>query len=191
MKIIGNKGFTLIELMVTTAVVAVLLSAGVPTFSAMIKNNRLVAENHALRAVLSAARSEARAQRTIATVCRSENGRNCSTGDWGAGYIAFIDLDNDRQLDEADGEQLLQSRVQDTRNVVVRYSQSSDILQFNSNGNAVDSNGTFTFCDDRGAAQAHGLIVSAIGAVRTAVASEADDSSHIVQDHAGNDVSCL
>lgn len=190
MKIIGNKGFTLIELMVTLAVVAVLLSAGVPSFSALIKNNRLVAENYALRAMLGAARSEAQTQRTTVTVCRSANGLNCSTGDWGAGYIAFIDLDNDRQLDEADGEQLLQSRVQDTQNVVVRYSQGSDVLLFNSNGNAVNSNGTFTFCDDRGAAEAHGLIVSAIGAVRSAVASEAEDSSNIVQDHAGNDVSC-
>jgi type IV fimbrial biogenesis protein FimT len=190
MKTIVSKGFTLIELMVTMAVVAVLLSAGVPTFSALIKNNRLVTENYALRTVLSAARSEAQTQRTTVTVCRSANGLNCSTGDWGAGYMAFIDLDNDRQLDEEDGEQLLQSRVQDSSNVVVRYSRASDVLLFNSNGNAVDSNGTFTFCDDRGAEKARGLIVSAVGALRAAVASEADDSSHIVKDHAGEDVSC-
>lgn len=190
MKIIGNRGFTLIELMVTLAVVAVLLSAGVPTFSALIKNNRLVTENYALRAVLSAARSEAQTQRTTVTVCRSANGLDCSTGDWGAGYMAFIDLDNDQQLDEDDGEQLLQSRVQDSSNVVVRYSQSSDILQFNSNGNAVGSNGTFTFCDDRGAVEARGLIVSPVGSVRSAVASEAEDSSNIVKDHENNDVSC-
>jgi len=176
--------------MVTLAVVAVLLSAGVPTFSTLIKNNRMEAENYALRSVLSTARSEARIQRTTVTVCRSEDGLNCSTGDWGAGYMAFIDIDNDRQLDEEDGEQLLQSRVQDSSNVVVRYSQASDILQFNSNGNAVGSNGTFTFCDDRGAAEARGLIVSVVGALRAAVASEAEDSSHIVQDHENNDVSC-
>jgi type IV fimbrial biogenesis protein FimT len=104
--------------------------------------------------------------------------------------MAFIDLDNDGQLDEGDGEQLLQSRVQGSSNVVVRYSQALDILRFNSNGNAIGSNGTFTFCDDRGAAEARGLIVSPVGSVRSAVASEADDSSHIVQDHENNDVSC-
>ena len=103
MNINGNRGFTLIELMVTMAVVAVLLSAGVPTFSALIQNNRLVTENYALRAVLSAARSEAQTQRTTVTVCRSANGLDCSTVDWGAGYIAFIDLDNYQQLDEDDG----------------------------------------------------------------------------------------
>jgi type IV fimbrial biogenesis protein FimT len=190
MKIKGNNGFTLIELMVTMAVVAVLLSAGVPTFSAMVKNNRLMTENYALRTVLNAARSEAQMQRTAVTVCRSANGINCSTGDWGAGYIAFIDLDGDLQVDDADGEQLLQGRVQDNQSVVLTYSESSDILRFDSNGNAVGSSGTFTFCDDRGAGEARGLIISAVGAVRAAVASEEDDSSRIVQDHTGIDLSC-
>ena len=188
MKTTKNSGFTLIELMVTMSVVAVLLSAGVPSFSAMIKNNRMVTENYALRTVLGAARSEAQTQRTAVTVCRSANGIDCSTGDWGAGYMAFIDLDDDEQLD-AD-EQLLQSRVQDAQGVVVRYSQAADILTFNSSGTAVGSNGTFTFCDDRGAVEARGLIVSAVGAVRAAMASDAEDSSHVVQDHTGSDVSC-
>jgi type IV fimbrial biogenesis protein FimT len=189
MKMTRNSGFTLIELMVTLAVVAVLLSAGVPSFSALIKNNRLVTENYALRTVLSAARSEAQTQRTAVTVCRSANGIDCSTGDWGAGYMAFIDLDDDLQLD-AD-EQLLQSRVQNTQGIAVRYSQpGNNLLQFNSNGTALGTNGTFTFCDDRGEGEARGLIVSAVGAVRAAMVSEDEDSTLIVQDHTGNDVSC-
>ncbi len=184
----GNSGFTLIEMMVTLAVVAVLLSAGVPSFSAMIMNNRLVTENYALRTVLSAARSEAQTQRTTVTVCRSANAIDCSTGDWSAGYIAFIDLDGDAQRD--DDEQLLQSREKSDHGIALRYSQASDILQFDSRGTAVGSSGTFTFCDARGASEARGLIVSAVGAVRAAMASEDEDSSHVVQDHNGNDVSC-
>ena len=188
MKMTKNRGFTLIELMVTLAVVAVLLSAGVPSFSALIKNNRLVTENYALRTVLGAARSEAQTQRTTVTVCRSANAIDCSTGDWGAGYIAFIDTDGDNQLDN--DEQLLQSKEQNTQGIAVRYSQAADILRFNSNGTALGSNGTFTFCDDRGTGEARGLIVSAVGSVRAAVASEEEDSTHIVQDHTGNDVTC-
>ena len=186
-----NRGFTLIELMVTLAVVAVLLSAGVPSFSAMIKNNRLVTENYALRTVLSAARSEAQTQRTTVTVCRSANAIDCSSGDWGVGYMAFIDVDDDGQLDN--DEQLLQSREQNTQGIAISYNQvgAGTTLRFDSSGTALGSNGTFTFCDDRGASDARGLIVTAVGAVRAAVASEDEDSTHIVQDHTGNDVSCL
>ena len=188
MKMTRNRGFTLIELMVTLSVVAVLLSAGVPSFSVMIKNNRLVTENYALRTVLGAARSEAQTQRATVIVCRSANALDCSTGDWGAGYMAFVDLDGDDQLD-AD-EQVLQSRVQNTQGIAIRYSQAGDVLRFNSKGTALGSNGTFTFCDDRGDSEARGIIVSALGALRAAMASEEEDSTHIVQDHTGNDVSC-
>lgn len=194
-KMSRSNGFTLIEMMVTLAVVAVLLSTGVPTFSTMVKNKRIAAEYYALHTLLSAARSEAQIQRTTVTVCRSVNGVNCSTGDWGAGYITFIDTDGDQQVDGADGEQLLHSRVQDAQNVVVRYSHATDLLRFDSNGNAVNSSGeftrgTFTFCDERGAVEARAIIVPAVGAVRSAVASDAAGSRHIVQDHAGEDVTC-
>jgi type IV fimbrial biogenesis protein FimT len=175
-------------MMVTLAVVAVLLSAGVPSFSAMIKNNRLSRENHTLRTVLGAARFEAQTQRTIVTVCRSANAIDCSTGDWSAGYMAFIDLDGDAQLD--DDEQLLQTQEQNTQGIALRYSEAGDILQFDSTGFVVGSAGTFTFCDNRGESDARGLIVSAVGKVRTAMVSEAQGSSHIVQDHKGNDISC-
>ena len=188
MTLARDSGFTLIEAMVTLAVVAVVLSAGVPSFSAMIKNNRLATESHALRTVLSAARFEAQAQRSAVTVCRSTNAIDCSTGDWGAGYMAFIDLDGDAQLD--DGEQLLEYRVQNTQGIGVSYSQAGGILRFDGSGNAAESNGTFTFCDDRGAVAARGLVVSVVGRVRPAVMSEREGSTHIVQDHDGNDVTC-
>ncbi|CAA0126283.1 Uncharacterised protein [Halioglobus japonicus] len=188
MKVSKHSGFTLIEAMVTLSVVAVLLSTGVPSFSAMIKNNRLATENHALRAVLGTARFEAKAQRAPVTVCRSTNTIDCSAGNWGDGYIAFIDLDGDSHRD--DDEQLLEQRVQENQGIELSYSQPSNILQFDSNGNTADSNGTFTFCDDRGAVAARGLIVSVIGVVRAAVVPQSEGSDRIVQDHAGNEVTC-
>lgn len=191
MKIKNSNGFTLIELMVTMAVAAILLSAGAPSFGTLMKNNRMVAENYALRTVLSAARSEAQTQRTPVTVCRSVDGIECSNGNWAVGYIAFVDLDQDGRLDSADGEQLLQARVQGAVGVVVSFSQATDMLRFDSNGNATGSTGTFTFCDDRGAVAARGIVLSAVGAVRAAAESEGgSDAPDIVDDHAGNDLQC-
>ncbi len=188
MKVKGNAGFSLVELMVTTAVVVVLLSTGVPAFSALIKNNRLETEDYALRTILSAARSEAQTQRTTVTVCRSDNGIDCSSGNWGNGYISFIDLDTDGQLDSA--EQLLEHRSQNIHGITVSYSQAENMLRFDGNGSAVGSSGTFTFCDTQPEIEPRGLVVSVVGSLREAVASKNGDATSIPQDHDGNKLSC-
>lgn len=52
------RGFTLVELMVTMAVAAVLLSLAVPSFTEMIRNNRMTAQANDLITALNLARSE-------------------------------------------------------------------------------------------------------------------------------------
>lgn len=52
-------GFTLIELMVTLAVLAILLTVGVPDFQAFIQKNRISAAANTLISALNLARSEA------------------------------------------------------------------------------------------------------------------------------------
>lgn len=53
------KGFTLIELMVTVAVLALLLTIGIPSFNQVIRDSRLTAQSNDLLGALMAARSEA------------------------------------------------------------------------------------------------------------------------------------
>ncbi|MGI4839188.1 MAG: GspH/FimT family pseudopilin [Janthinobacterium lividum] len=54
-----NKGFSLIELMVTVAVLAILVSVGIPTFSTLIRNNRADADTNEFYRALNYARLEA------------------------------------------------------------------------------------------------------------------------------------
>lgn len=62
----AQKGFTLIELMVTLAVLGVLLGLAAPNFAQMIRDNRAAAEINAVSSMLNYARREAvqRAQKT-------------------------------------------------------------------------------------------------------------------------------
>lgn len=53
------RGFTLIELMVTISIAAILLAIGVPSFQAIIENNRLATQSNELITAVSLARSEA------------------------------------------------------------------------------------------------------------------------------------
>ncbi len=54
-----KAGFTLVELMVTLAVAAILLSIAAPSFSDFIQNNRITSTTNNLIAHLQYARSEA------------------------------------------------------------------------------------------------------------------------------------
>lgn len=55
----NNAGFTLVELMVTVAVVAILLTIGIPAFQSTLDKRRLVGAAEQLQADLQYARSEA------------------------------------------------------------------------------------------------------------------------------------
>ena len=55
----SQYGFNVLELMVAVAVLGVLLGLGVPSFTQMIRDNRVVADTNELVVALSAARSEA------------------------------------------------------------------------------------------------------------------------------------
>lgn len=52
-------GFTLVELMITIAVAAILLATATPSFTSLIQNHRLVAQHNDFVANLNLARSEA------------------------------------------------------------------------------------------------------------------------------------
>lgn len=105
-------GFTLLELMITVALVAVLLGLAIPSFQYVINVGRITSPANELLAGIQVARIESirRGARTV--VCRSDTpdaaGAACSTaaGAWG-GWIAFVDTDNDGALDA--GEAVLRT----------------------------------------------------------------------------------
>ena len=80
----NNKGFTLVELMITLAIAAILMALAVPSFNSTIKNNRISTQANELITSLNYARSEAIRRGADVDVSRDDlnwqNGWDITTG---------------------------------------------------------------------------------------------------------------
>ena len=187
------SGLTLIELLVTVAVVSIMLAVGVPAYQRMTEDNRRVAIINSLAGALNLARSEAVKQARAVTVCASNDGNICSGNpDWSSGWIAFLDQNRDGNPDDANA--LISRQGTLPAGMALRATQFDDntMLQFLPNGRLPatgDPDGTFVLCDTRtnDTTRARALNVNAFGRVTTA---RDTNNSGTRNDVEGNDVTC-
>jgi type IV fimbrial biogenesis protein FimT len=90
-----SLGFTLIELMVTIAVLAIIMGIAVPSFMSTIVNARLTTAANDLLAAIQLTRTEAIRTHGRITLCKATPTANqCDTSaasDWGRGWMVFTD----------------------------------------------------------------------------------------------------
>lgn len=85
-----RTGFTLVELLVALAVLAVLLGVGVPTFRASLERQRISAAVFVVAAQFATARNSAITRREVVSLCPSNNGLDCDEGlDWAGGWLMY------------------------------------------------------------------------------------------------------
>lgn len=99
-----TKGFTLLELLITLAIVAIVVSVGVPSFRGIIMDNRLVTQTNQFVRSINLTRSAAVRYQRNAILCVSANYNaavpSCSAGtDWSNGWIVWVDKNRDSVTD--------------------------------------------------------------------------------------------
>lgn len=156
-----HTGFTLIELMVTLAVLGILLSIGIPSFQNMVLNNRITAQANQVITALNYARSEAVKRAAPATVCSTNGGAACAgSTDWSTGWLVFADGDGDGTVDA--GEAVL--RVWPPLGGGNTLTAGSHLrVTFTAAGSATGFNDTFRLCDKRGTTEMRAIVINAMG----------------------------
>ncbi len=92
----GARGFSLVELMITVAIAAILLALAFPSFTNLIRSNRVTSATNELVATIMLARTEAIRSPGGAAVCTSSDGASCdAAGNWNTGWIVFRDRNSD------------------------------------------------------------------------------------------------
>lgn len=92
-----SAGVTLVELMVTVAVLAVVAAIAFPSFRGVLHSNRVATATNEVVASFALARSEAVRSSQGAGICASTNGSACD-GTWADGLMVWADQNGDGQF---------------------------------------------------------------------------------------------
>jgi type IV fimbrial biogenesis protein FimT len=93
-----QPGFTIIELMVTLAIIAVLLTIVAPSLRDLRMNAAMTGAANDLITDLALARSESVKRGMRTAICTSTSGAACTNSLWGQGWIIYLDSDADGDL---------------------------------------------------------------------------------------------
>jgi len=154
-----HKGFTLIELIVTISVVAILLTIAIPNFQTFVLNNRLTGQANDMMTALNYARSEA-IKRGLPVSMSSNSG----TADWSAGWIVFADPNNDGIFNAGDTKLRAVPALGGSNTLNAGLAA----VTFDSGGFARTSATTFRLCDSRPAAFARSIELLGSGRAKVA-----------------------
>ena len=169
-----SRAFTLIEMMITISILAVLLSLGVPAFKDFALKQQLSAATSALHNDLLLARNQAIHRNVQVIACPWDSSGGCTgAADWSEGWAVFGDSNEDGNYQ---GEEILLRRGQGLENVIIHGAASRPTLRFFSNGTAPGSNGSISICGLGGPQQARKLVISNLGRIRRDQAPSLDEA---------------
>jgi len=159
-------GFTVMELMITLAILATLALMTLPNMKRLIESNRMLSAKNALIASLQQARADAASTTRNNVLCPSANGRQCLTaGDWSKGWLLYRDDNRNGRFDPV--ESLLHVFTMDSSNLTVRTSDGRRKVTYRNQGRADGANARFVFCDARGESFAGQVVIANSGRIRT------------------------
>ncbi|HEY8907959.1 MAG TPA: GspH/FimT family pseudopilin [Rhodoferax sp.] len=167
-----EKGFTLIELMVTVALVVILMAVATPSFTTFQRNAELTSFINSMVAAINGARGEAMKRGRYAMIVPADN------TNWSSGWIAFVDMDRTQAYEKAANDILVLSREAPPNYLTISANgtaaASPPYIMFDASGYATSKasgfgNLTFSVTRDFGLSteETRRAVISVTGRVRT------------------------
>ena len=160
-----HRGYTLYELLITIALIAIIVGLGLPSFAGFVARNRQHVEINALFHAIHLARKESIMRRRVVSICPSLDGLSCEPSrDWSTGWLMFENSDKDQPPRRDLGEPLLQAHIVGG-NIQIMSNRRGFTLRATQKR---ATNGTFVVCDRGEQARPKALVVSYTGRPRVA-----------------------
>jgi type IV fimbrial biogenesis protein FimT len=133
------SGFTLIELMTTLSIVAILAAVAVPSFQYVTNANRMASEVNGLLGDMQFARGEAIKEGQTVVICSSTDAATCAgSASWKTGWIVFSDLNGNGAWDAGEPVWRVQKAFKGTD--TFNADNATKFVRFNREGFAVGAN---------------------------------------------------
>ena len=166
----SRQGFTLVELMVAITMLGILLAVAVPSFNAMVGDNRINADSNKLIANLSYSRSAASARASVITM----ELKSATPKDWSQGWEIYTDQDATGNTARVGTDTLLRDITSLEAGVTINTNNIGNRwISFRANGMLNEAGNTvvIAICDARGEASGRDLNIGITGRVRVTAPS--------------------
>ncbi|SHL17914.1 GspH/FimT family pseudopilin [Pseudomonas punonensis] len=134
-----QKAFSLVELLITMGILAILISLAAPSFTQFLETKRLQSSRDLLASHIQQTRTNAITLGRPHQLCGSSDGENCD-GEWGSYWLITT---------VGDSPEILRQQLAPTENLCWA-GFASDSIRFHPNGTSWISNGTFSICNANG-----------------------------------------
>ena len=161
-----KSGFTLLELIITVALIGIVTALALPGMRAFSQNDRLTTNINTMIGHLAYARSEAVKNSSQVSICISSNSTNCLGASWEDGWIVYVDADGNGSFveDTTTGEVILRANqaLDHGNNFTSTYGNQ---VTYDNRG-FVTATGSFLLCDARSGDFGKTITISNTGRVR-------------------------